>query len=77
MSVSIVGDRHQSRMLSNSASVLAAAVTLLAERHSAPCCATDSREGVRVNTFGVIENTLGLFKITFGVLYFSASKLGV
>ena len=27
------------------------------------------REGVGVNTFGVIENTLGLFKISFGVLH--------
>ncbi|MBQ3769050.1 MAG: hypothetical protein II866_08665 [Prevotella sp.] len=44
MSVSIVGDRHQSRMLSNSASVLATTVTLLAERRSSPSCAADSRE---------------------------------
>jgi hypothetical protein len=29
---------------------------------------TVSREGVGVNTFGVIENTLGLFKISFGVI---------
>ena len=36
-----------------------------------------SREGVEVNTFGVIENTLGLFKISFEVLHFSADKLPV
>ena len=36
---------------------------------------TVSREGVGVNTFGEIENTLGLFKISFGVLHFSAGQL--
>ena len=36
---------------------------------------TVSREGVGVNTFGVIENTLGLFKISFGVSEFSAGQL--
>ena len=29
------------------------------------------------NNLGVIENTLGLFKISFGILNFSAGKLGV
>ena len=33
--------------------------------------------GNGINTFGVIENTLGLFKISFGILNFSAGKLGV
>jgi hypothetical protein len=30
-----------------------------------------------INTIGVIENTLGLFKISFGVLHFNAGKLGI
>ena len=30
-----------------------------------------------INTTAVIENTFGLFKISFGVLHFSAGKLGV
>jgi len=38
---------------------------------------TVSREGVGVNTFEVIENTPRVFKISFGVLHFSAAKLGV
>ena len=42
---------------------------------------TVSREGVGVNTFGVIENTLGLFKISFGVFFnkarFSANMVAL
>ena len=38
---------------------------------------TISREGVSGNTFGVIKNTPRVFKISFGVLNFSAGKLGV
>ena len=33
--------------------------------------------GNGINTIGVIENTPRVFKITFGVLNFSAGKLGV
>ena len=36
---------------------------------------TVSREGVGVNTFGVIENTPRVFEISFGILYFSVGKL--
>ena len=65
-------------------------ITLLAERHSAPCCADDSREvssrqlgeerrlaGKVVNTIGVIKISFGVFEISFGVFHFSAGKLGV
>jgi hypothetical protein len=38
---------------------------------------TISREGVEINTTEVIENTFGLFKISFGVLHFNAGKIGV
>jgi len=34
-----------------------------------------SREGVGVNTFGVIGNSPIVFEISFGVLHFSAGKL--
>ncbi len=37
---------------------------------------TVSREGVGVNTFGEIKNTPEVFKITFGVLNFSAGLKG-
>ena len=33
--------------------------------------------GNGINTIGVIGNTSRVFKITFGVLHFSAGKLGV
>ena len=36
---------------------------------------TVSREGIGVNTSGEIENTLGLFKISFGVSEFSVGQL--
>ena len=35
---------------------------------------TVSREGIGTITFGEIENTLGVFKITFGVFFFFADE---
>jgi hypothetical protein len=34
----------------------------------------ESREGVGINTFGVIENSLGVFKITFGAFFIFADE---